>query len=149
MSPYTHRLAFDDVLRNAPRWPSVGIDDFPVQQLREAIAGKADNAVLAELVGHQIERFCAARNLDAAPGSDEWRVIARALCSAAPKALERLAERDEGDFSGIPSAPIIKNAQPATTPLRRSAFRSPGASMSKLGRRRVSCEAEQHAKIRS
>ncbi|MEI4233909.1 DUF6538 domain-containing protein [Roseovarius sp. D22-M7] len=112
MCHYMQRLAFDDELRNDPRWPSVGIDDLLVQQLREAIAGKASDAQLADLVGAQIERFRAAGNLDAAPGSNEWRTIARALCSAELEALERVAERDEGDFTGTPSAPIIKNAQP-------------------------------------
>ncbi|MFO8127990.1 DUF6538 domain-containing protein [Yoonia sp.] len=112
VSHYMQRLAFDDELRNDPRWPSVGIDDVLVQQLREAIAGKASDAVLTDLVGAQIERFRAAGNLDAAPGSNGWRVIARALCSAELEALERVAERDEGDFTGTPSAPIIRDAQP-------------------------------------
>ncbi len=34
MSHYMQRLAFDDELRNDPRWPSVGIDDLLVQRLR-------------------------------------------------------------------------------------------------------------------
>jgi integrase len=112
MSHYMQRLAYDDELRNDPRWPSVGIDDLLVQRLRGAVAGGANDDELADLVGAQIERFRASGNLDAAPGSDEWRVIARALCSAELEALERVAERDEGDFSGTPSAPIIVNAQP-------------------------------------
>ncbi|WP_439526379.1 DUF6538 domain-containing protein [Roseovarius mucosus] len=111
-SHYMRRLAFDDELRNDPRWPAVGIDDLLVQRLRAAIAGNADNAELADLVGTQIDRFRAAGNLDAAHGSDEWRVIAHALCSAELEALARVAERDEGDFTGTPTAPIIVNAQP-------------------------------------
>ncbi|SEO67454.1 Site-specific recombinase XerD [Salinihabitans flavidus] len=112
VSHYMQRLAFDDELRNDARWPSIGIDDLLVQRLRAAIAGQADDAELAHLAGAQIERFRASGNLNAAPGSDEWRGIARALCSAELEALERVAERDEGDFTGTPSAPIIKNAQP-------------------------------------
>ena len=111
-SHYVQRLEFDDELRNDPRWPSVGIDDLLVQRLRDAIAGRASDAELADLVGPEIKRFRAAGNLDAAPGSDEWRMIARALCSAELEALARVAERDEGDFTGTPSAPIIKNARP-------------------------------------
>ena len=83
-----------------------------MQRLRWAIAGKADDTELADLVGAQIEHFRAAGNLDAAPGSTEWRTIARALCSAELEALERVAERDEGDFTGTPTAPIIRDAQP-------------------------------------
>lgn len=111
-SLYMQRLAYDDQLRNDPRWASVGIDDGLVSRLRNAIAGRASNEELADLVGPQIERFRAAGNLDAEPGSDDWRVIARALCNAELEALARVAERDEGDFIGTPTAPIIANAEP-------------------------------------
>ena len=112
-SHYTQRPALDDVLRNDPRWPSINVDDLLVQRLRAAVAGRADDAELANLVGAQIKRFRVAGNLDAAPGSTEWRGIARALCTAELEALERVAERDEGDFTGTPTAPIIRDAQPS------------------------------------
>jgi len=102
LSHYMQRLAFDDELRNDPRWASVMIDDHLVGRLREAIAGRACNEELQALVGEQIERFRAVGNIDAAQGSDEWRVIARALCIAEYEALERVLERDEGDFGGTP-----------------------------------------------
>ncbi|WP_241525932.1 DUF6538 domain-containing protein [Pseudophaeobacter leonis] len=112
-SHYTQRLVFDDELRSDPRYASFGyVDELLVQRLRDAIAGKADSEELNALVGRQIERFRAAGNLDAEPGSDEWRVIARALCSAELEALARVAERDEGDYTGTPAAPIIKDSQP-------------------------------------
>ncbi|WP_417264224.1 DUF6538 domain-containing protein [Celeribacter sp.] len=110
-SHYTQRLAFDDELRNDRRYANVGIDDDLVSRLRNAVAGRADDAELSELVGYQVERFRAAGNLAAEIGSDEWRVIARALCSAELEAMERAYERDEGDFTGTPSAPIIRDAQ--------------------------------------
>ncbi len=118
-SHYTQRLALDDVLRNDPRYPSVGIDDVLINRLRMAIAGSADNDELGALVGAQIKRFQASGNIDAEPGSDEWRVIARALCIAELEALARVAERDEGDFTGTPTAPIIVNAQPPEEPHQR------------------------------
>lgn len=107
---YMQRLAFDELLRNDPRYASVGIDDVLVSRLRDAIAGKAQDEELADLVGPQIERFRAAGNVDAQHGSTEWRVIARALCSAELEALARAAERDEGDFTGQPSTPMLANA---------------------------------------
>ena len=107
------RLEFNDELRNDPRWPSVGIDDLLVQRLRDAIAGRVSDAELTDLVGPEIKRFRAAGNLDAAPGSDEWRMIARALCNAELEALARVAERDEGDLTGKPQRP---NHQECTTP---------------------------------
>jgi len=118
-SHYMQRLAFDDELRNDPRYAAVPVDDLLVQRLRDAIAGKANDAELGALVGAQIERFRAAGNLDAEPGSDAWREIARALCHAELEALARAVERDEGDFSGTPSAPIIKDAQPPESAPKR------------------------------
>ncbi|WP_417724214.1 DUF6538 domain-containing protein [Salipiger sp.] len=114
-SHYMQRLAFDDQLRNDPRYATFSIDDLLVQRLRDAIAGRADDAELGALVGAQIERFRVAGNIDAEPGSDAWREIARALCHAELEALARAAERDEGDYTGTPCAPIIKNAQPPET----------------------------------
>ncbi len=111
-SHYAQRLAFDDQLRNDLRYASVGIDDVLVSRLRMATAGRADDDELSALVGAQIERFRLAGNLDAEAGSQEWRAIARALCSAELEALARVAERDEGDYSGQPTATIIKDAQP-------------------------------------
>jgi len=111
-SHYMQRLAFDDELRNDHRYPSIGIDDQLVSHLRDAVAGRLKDETLATLVGAQIERFRASGNVDAEPGSDEWRVIARALCSAELEALARVAERDEGDYSGTPTTPLIVNAQP-------------------------------------
>jgi len=101
------RLAFDDKLRNDPRYAMIGIDDLLVIRLRDAIAGRASNEELVALVGFQIDRFRSTGNITAGQGSDEWRVIARALCSAELEALARVAERD---FTGTPTAPIIKDA---------------------------------------
>lgn len=111
-SHYVQRLNLDDQLRNDPRYAAVGIDDALVGRLREATAGRANDAELGALVGAQIERFRAAGNIDAKPGSAKWREIARALCHAELEALARAAERDEGDFTGTPTAPVIKDAQP-------------------------------------
>lgn len=118
-SHYQQRMALDDQLRNDLRYAAVGIDDLLVERLRNAIAGNANDAELGELVGAQIERFRAAGNLDAAPGSTEWREIARALCHAELEALARSAERDEGDFTGTPTSPIIVKAQPPENPQER------------------------------
>lgn len=118
-SHYMQRLAFDDALRNDVRYASVAIDDLLVSQLRNAVAGRATDSELAELVGDQVERFRAMGNVDAEPGSDEWRVIARALCVAELEALSRVAERDEGDFSGEPTAPMIAQATPPEAPEKR------------------------------
>ena len=111
-SHYAQRLAFDDLLRNDPRYDSILIDDLLVQRLRDGMAGRLNDADLAELVGAKIERFRHSGNLTAQLGTDEWRHIARALCVAEYEALSRAVERDEGDFTGQPQHPMIINAQP-------------------------------------
>lgn len=113
LSHYNQRLAFDDLLRNDSRYANTGIDDLYVYQLRQAVAGRCSDYELQSVIGDQLERFRAAGNIDAVQGSDEWRVIARALCSAELEALARVAERDEGDYTGTPAAPIIKDAAQA------------------------------------
>ena len=113
LSHYHQRLAFDDQLRNSPSCaaaPSIDIDDSYVAQLRAGVAGRLSDKELFDLMGARIERFRAIGNLDAAPGSDEWRTIARALCSSELEALVSVVERDEGDFTGQPSAPLLVNA---------------------------------------
>lgn len=69
------RLAFDGQLRDDPRYASIGIDDLLVHRLREALAGRADNAELFQLVGHEIERFRAAGNIDALKGAMNGGVL--------------------------------------------------------------------------
>lgn len=112
-SHYAHRLALDEELRKDRRYASGGyIDEQLVDDLRNAIAGRMDDIRLGALIGDQVERYRRLGNLNAKPGSDEWRGIARALCAAELEALARVAERDEGDFSGKPGHPMIANAQP-------------------------------------
>ncbi|WP_127559081.1 DUF6538 domain-containing protein [Nioella ostreopsis] len=119
LSHYMQRLAFDDELRNDPRYSAISIDASLVIRLREAIAGRATDGELEALVGFEIARFRAAGNIDAEKGSIKWREIARALCHAELEALARAAERDEGDFTGTPTDPIIVNAQPPEEPQKR------------------------------
>lgn len=111
LSHYHQRIAFDDVLRNDVRHSFGYVDEILAQRLRDAMAGKLADAELAKLIGPRVERFRAAGNMTAEPGSEEWRQIARALCVAEYEALSRVAERDEGDFTGKPEHPLIANAK--------------------------------------
>lgn len=110
---YEMRLEQDAVARNhGTAYSSVGIDDSYVAQLRMGIAGNLTDRELAELVVHQINFFLRAGNTHAQFGSPAWRALAMSLCQAEYEALERVAERDEGNFSGIPSNPLIANSEP-------------------------------------
>lgn len=110
---YQARLAFDDELRNRDvRYASVGVDDQYAAQLRAGMAGRLTDAELAELVGARIEHFRRLGNTTATFGSDEWRIVARSICISDYEALSRVAERDEGDFGGQPTHPLIAQAAP-------------------------------------
>ncbi|WP_196815293.1 hypothetical protein [Mesorhizobium sp. L2C084A000] len=110
---YNDRLAQDERLRNAgPQWASSSIDDGEVAHLRRGIAGQLNDRDLAELVEHRIDRFRAIGNTTAEFGTDEWRELARYICISEYEALSRVAERDEGDFTGKPTHPLIAKAQP-------------------------------------
>lgn len=112
-SHYARRLALDEELRGDWRYASGGyIDDQLVADLRDAVAGKLSDTRLQAVIGDQVERYRALGNLDATAGSDEWRGIARALCVAELEALARVAERDDGNFTGKPDHPLIVNATP-------------------------------------
>ncbi|WP_226341073.1 tyrosine-type recombinase/integrase [Gemmobacter serpentinus] len=111
LSHYHQRIAFDDELRNDIRHSFGFVDEVLVQRLRDAMAGRLTDADLNALIGERLESFRDAGNLTALPGSDEWRQIARALCVAEYEALARVAERDEGDFTGKPDHPLLTNAK--------------------------------------
>ncbi|WP_182912767.1 site-specific integrase [Paracoccus onubensis] len=87
-------------------------DDLLVANLRAAIAGKATDTELMELVGPQVEHYRYLGNHTAEKNGDEWRSVARAIAVGELEALARAAERDEGDFTGQPTHPMIANAQP-------------------------------------
>ncbi|WP_024898064.1 tyrosine-type recombinase/integrase [Brucella rhizosphaerae] len=123
---YHERLRFDEELRNAGKsHPSVGIDDRLVGFLREGIAGKLTDDMLDRLVGQNIERFKRLGNTTVVFGSDEWRTLARAMCVSELEALSRMAERDEGDYTGVPEHPLIASqATAGSEPLEPVSLRA-------------------------
>ncbi|MEH6717529.1 MAG: hypothetical protein V7704_01510 [Aurantimonas endophytica] len=114
---YAECLAADDELRDVPGYGMISIDDRLVESLRAALAGRATNEELGMLVGSTIERFRQRGNTSARPFTVSWRRLARALAAAKYEALSRVAERDEGDFSGrIESQMLQPVAEPEQTP---------------------------------
>ncbi len=110
---YNERLSFDTELREAgPAYASVGIDDRLVEMLRQGAAGKLSDEILETLVGDRIERYRQLGNTTAEPGSRERRKLAMGLCESELEALARAAERDEGDYTGSPTAPLLANVVP-------------------------------------
>lgn len=122
---YSARLVQDAGERQRlPGYASVSVDETYAAQLRAGMAGHASDAELEELVGHRIAHYRKIGNTIAVRGTPEWRSLAMALCVSEYEALSRVAERDEGDFAGIPAHPMIRDAEPEAEgpppiPLRR------------------------------
>lgn len=109
---YQDRLRQDEEARKAgPAWALGEIDPDFVADLRAGMAGRLTNAALQELMGARIERFRLSGNTDATPGSTEWRNLAQMLCASEYEALARVVERDEGDFTGQPTTPLLVNVK--------------------------------------
>lgn len=138
---YETRIALDLQMRRMfPSYARIGLDDQRAGMLREGMAGRLTNEQLAELVGEQIETFRGRGNTTAEFGSEGWWLLARALCVSEYEAMARMAERDEGDFSGTPSDPVLSSTQmpedePAPVPLR-TLFRDYVASRQQIGKGR-------------
>lgn len=110
---YIRRLAQDTEQRNTSHiYASMGLDDSFALQLKRGYGGQASNDELLDLVGMSIDFFRSRGNTSVAFGTKEWRQLAIALCAAEYEVLSRIAERDEGDFSGEPSHPALTKAEP-------------------------------------
>lgn len=66
------------------------------------------------LIEHEVEAFLSKHKIEAAPGTSERTVLTRNLIRAEIEALRRAQERDEGDYTGQPSDPIVR--RPAAEP---------------------------------
>ena len=114
---YADQMRFDDEARNSDdRYAQGFIDDDYVAGLKRAISGAASTDELAQTVGWIIRKFEANGHANAEQGSPEWREAARALAVAELEVLRRTAERDEGDFTGTPTHPLLSELTPAAAP---------------------------------
>lgn len=110
---YQSQITFDAEIRaHDPRYAQMGMDADEGRRFRDGFAGRLTDDELSELVGARLERARLAGNTDAVRGTPEWRALAQALCVASYEAMLRQDERDEGDFTGEPSHPLLVNAAP-------------------------------------
>jgi integrase len=108
---YQEQVDFDTALRAADsRYAQFGVDPEEARRYRDGFVGKLTDDELEELVGHRIAVVRLAGNTQAIKGTDEWRIIAQALCVSKHEALRREDERNEGDFTGQPSHPLLTEA---------------------------------------
>lgn len=107
---YKDRLRQDVVLRESTTaWAGAPIDTDYAASLRDGMAGRLTDSALDDLVGKRIEGFKAVGETIVVAGSPEWRRLAVAICAAEYEALERIFERDEGNFHGQPRHPVLKS----------------------------------------
>ena len=108
---YQSQIDFDAEIRaHDHRYAADEVDPGHAQRLRDGYAGKLTDDDLEDLVGWRIERARLAGHTDAKKGSLEWRQVAQALCVSGFEAMVRQDERNEGDFTGRPSHPLLSEA---------------------------------------
>ncbi|MBD8894203.1 integrase [Roseibium litorale] len=107
---YESQIKFDAEVRIADAsYAQTDVDYDLAQRLRDGFAGKLTNDELEDLVGVRLRRFQRAGHSDAVKGSSEWRALAQALCVSSYEAIVREYERNEGDFSGRPTHPLLSS----------------------------------------
>lgn len=110
---YLDRLAFDTELRaTTNKYAQMPVDDHLASLYKRGYSGHLPDGELAVLVVHRINRYKYLGHTSAAYGTREWRILAMALCRSEYEALARSAERDEGDFSGQPTADFTTTPTP-------------------------------------
>lgn len=113
---YKIRLGMDERYRNeSPNYALMEIDDKQVVELRAAISGQLSDADLHDLTGDMLEYFRSRGLTSVKVGSNEWRSLARLLALAELEALQRVSERDSGDYSGETRIAALKT-DPSPTP---------------------------------
>ncbi|KUM25638.1 hypothetical protein AU467_25310 [Mesorhizobium loti] len=115
---YVSQLAADAEFRALNRnYALIGVDYEQARRFRDGFAGRLSDDELEDLVGRRIEKFRSRGHHDAAKGTSEWRSIAQGLCASTYEALLREDERNEGDFSGKPTHPLLLDSEPAADEL--------------------------------
>lgn len=109
---YREIVAYDDGNRNATHVYSKHgyADEAVVEKLRRGISGQLSNQEYLDLLAASLHNLHVADAPNAQPDSPDFRTVARALCVAQLEGLSRVAERDDGDFTGEPEHPALIEA---------------------------------------
>lgn len=112
---YRERLLFDDELRNTDHRHAAGfVDPHLVDDLKRAVIGAASDDELRATIGTVMTRFALRGHHIEEFGTTGWRTLARAVATAELEALRRVAERDDGDFTGKPALPALVDEKAPT-----------------------------------
>jgi integrase len=81
--------------------------------LKIVASGRFADDLAAATIGWAIDDFVRRSHTKVVPGTPEWRELAKSLAGVQLESLKRVAERDEGDFSGRPTHPLLTKAEPS------------------------------------
>lgn len=104
----TEDLARLDVSLDFVRHRDAASADRSARQVKLEALRRDLTAGRTHLVEHEIDDFLSRNSLTAPRGSAERTVLAKQIMRAEIEALERSLERDQGNYSGQPSDPIVK-----------------------------------------
>ncbi len=108
---YESQIVFDAEIRaHDHNYAQFEVDADIATMFRDGYSGKLTDDELDRIVGTRVRRAQLRGNTIAEKGAPEWREIARALCISGYEAMARQYERNEGDFNGQPSHPLLSAA---------------------------------------
>jgi integrase len=81
-----------------------------VARLRDGVTGKLSDQEYYDLISASLQALHVADAPNAQPDAVDFRALARALSIAQLEGLSRIAERDDGDFTGQPEHPALVDA---------------------------------------
>jgi integrase len=114
---YAEELRIDDASRSAIG-AALHTDMSALTPGYEAVlkivaSGRFADDLAAATIGWAIDDFVRRGHTKVVPGTPEWRELAKSLAGVQLESLKRVAERDEGDFSGRPTHPLLTKAEPS------------------------------------
>lgn len=112
---YRSQIEMDELIRATPTgatYARSGVDLDQAKAYREGFSGALADDELDIVIGPRVERARRERMHDYPKFSDDWRRLAQALCIAMYESMEREDERNNGNFDGKPSHPLIAKAKP-------------------------------------
>jgi integrase len=80
--------------------------------LKRVASGYASNLEIGAVIGWAFDGFEARGNTSVKRYSPEWRELCRNLAGVQLEALKRTQERDQGDYAGTPTHPVLTQPEP-------------------------------------
>lgn len=121
---YAEELEIDERVRNYPDYHVDMSWSRPVRiaKLKQLAAGALPSDEAEALIGWAVDKFAEREGREIITETVEWHRVARLLALVQLEIIERETERDQGDFAGQPSLPILRRPvevhEPEPEPVR-------------------------------